>query len=420
MNYYSHLLVSLVSINILFAINVSDIRAESIHDDVDPLEISNSITLKDVIEQTYARDPRAELVENYQNNASAYRQLASRPYSAPLSLNVHYQSDRPISDQGLREWEADMNIPLWRWNQRSATKAVGKSYEEYSLAHAAILRLEVAGQVRELLWNLELAREIKNLAKQALDEAQELESDVAARERAGDLAEIDLLMAHNESLAKKLDYVTQNMEYLHVAEQYVGLTGLTIRPESFSEKQVESPDSYSEHPLMREIQARIARSQKQLDQLRTSKGQPVSLSIGARNEKGSATDTSITSVGVGINIPFDTNNFQRPMLIQAQTSLAELFAELKKLERFLDLQTHGAEHELETITKQLEVASQQQANARENLRMARAAFRAGELDVSQLLRVHIQMVTADQQLVIRQVEEKQAIARINQAWGVLP
>jgi len=390
------------------------------HEDHDPLEISTKLLLKDVLEHTLLRDPRNVLVEQYKDSADAYKQLASRPYAAPLGLDLHYQTDRLISDKGLREWEANLEIPLWRRGQRQAVQAIGTNYEKYIDIHSEVLRYEIAGLIRDILWELTIANERKNLAKQTLHKVRELEQEVFSRERAGDLAPIDKLLAHDETLAKQLEYVTQNMEYMHVAERYTALTGLTQRPAFFTEIRSTGEDSINEHPLIKEILVRIERAQHQLDQVRSSRGEPVHLTLGVRNEKGSVADVDITSVGIGIRVPLGSQHFQQPAMAQAKTTLAELLAEKIRIERALHIQIHNAEHELATVRQQLDVVRQRQATAQENLRMARAAFRAGELDVGQLLRVASQTAAAEMQFVIHQLEEKQAIARINQALGRLP
>jgi cobalt-zinc-cadmium efflux system outer membrane protein len=79
-----------------------------------------------------------------------------------------------------------------------------------------------------------------------------------------------------------------------------------------------------------------------------------------------------------------------------------------------------AQQALESAQAQLGVAQEQNALAQENLRLAQIAFDRGETDLVGLLRVQGLAFAAERQEKELSIMRQQAVARYNQALGVLP
>lgn len=390
------------------------------HSPGETIEPVSDLSLRDVVASALERDTRLPLTHVFQAQGKAYGATSSRPFSGPGSVQLRHQTDIFLAGRGVREWEASVEVPLWHAKQRDAASAVGASFEGYSEQYEAQIKLEVAGLVRQSIWDLALAEQRSKLAKQALDDAKELEREVAARVRAGDLSQNDLLLARDESLTKEYELVAVRVEYVHAGERYEALTGLSQRPEKITEKLSEHVSLGGGHPFLREMDRRIERARAQLELSRRSRGGPLYLTVGVRNDKASSAETSNTSVGLGIRVPFDAVTFQQPQLASAEAAIAELASERARLERQLLLDHHEAEHEIETAHLQSEISIEQNKVVQESLQKMRAAFKAGELDLNQLIRAQARAQAAERQLQLRRLEEQQAYAKFNQALGELP
>lgn len=388
--------------------------------EVDLVYVDHALSLHDVVQRTLERDPRTNFSGHYQKQGEALREQAARPYSSRPALNLRHQTDAIGNARGLREYEANVELPLWRPEQREATRNLARSTEQYANSQSLALQLTVAGLVRDNLWQLLLAEERLKLAQQAWETAKALEREVSIRVKAGDLAEKDILLAQDESLSKEDEYLAMRMELNHATERYESLTGLSERPANFTEIQSQQRVIVPEHPLLSETQQRIERSRAQAERVRSSRGEVTHLVLGVRNEKAATGESSQQSVGVGIRIPLDTTRFQATDMAVAALNVSEVEAERVHQLRQLELGLHEAGHELQAVRKALELAKEQSRVVHENHRLAQNAFKAGELDLAQYLRAQSRALAAERQLSLRLIQEQQAIARYNQAVGDIP
>lgn len=90
------------------------------------------------------------------------------------------------------------------------------------------------------------------------------------------------------------------------------------------------------------------------------------------------------------------------------------------MQRTLETALHEAEHNLYVSRQELSLIEQQQAIASENATLARKAYRLGELDLNQLLRLQLLAFEAERSLSSQQLQVQWNIAKYNQAVGVLP
>lgn len=378
------------------------------------------LSLKETVASALERDARLKLIENFRAQGQSYQTMAKRLYAGPAALDLHHQSDVVFDGPGLREWEANLEVPLWHWQQRRAAGELASHYSEYSEQYKAFILLQVTGAVRQSLWDLVLAEQRTKLAEQALGDANELVREVELRVKAGDISQNDLLIAKEEALSREYDLVAARIENTYAGEKYEALTGLSERPLNIQEAPAKNLKITDAHPFLREIDARIAQARSQLGLLKHSRGQQATLTLGARNEKAASNETDITSIGIGISLPFDTATFQQPAIANAEATVSELLSERIKLQRQLKLDHHKAEHELESARMQSEIANKKNKVVQESLRKIHAAFKAGELDLNRLIIAQGKAQAAEKQLQLRRLEEQRAISNLNQTLGELP
>ena len=393
-----------------------DSTAEHVH----PLLPSENLNLREVLETTYTRYPYLQSIQAHAVEAQALRQHASGLMPDNAALSLSYFNDRPASDQGMEEWEAGVDIPLWLPGQKKARTSLAKSADASSTAAAQALKLKVAGEVRDTLWMLAKQDNERTLAKQAWQAAQLLEKDVDRRFQAGELARSDLMLAQEETLLKHDAYLLADAELKHAQQRYMALTGLTNYPAIFTESRSPKTEIEASHPALTATQTLVEQAMAQARLVREESRDNPELTIGARRERGMTGEDYIDSLGIGVRLPFDSGKRSAARQAGAQRTLAEAEAQRDTLKRELLLNLHEAEHLLAISERELTLSEKRNHIAQDALRMAQIAFKAGEIDLADLVRIQTRAFAAEHSLSRIRLQLQHNIANYNQAVGELP
>ena len=379
-----------------------------------------SLTLSQVIDAAVDREPRSGIAAAVGQEAGAMRDRAGSILSGAPALSVLHHNDAPASANGVREWETGIELPLWRPGQRRASREVASRTQAVADSSRSALRYEVAGAVRQALWELAVADERVALAHRAWQTARALEADVRKRVRTGDLAQADLLLARDEALTKQDEYLSAAAELRQSESRYRTLTGLTVRPAQFAETRSRRSVIEPTHPLLTDARARVSRTRAELMHTERARGGSPQLIVGTRHEKTAVGADYETSLAIGFRIPFGTRTYNAPAVAAANTALAEADSRHQAQRRALELALSKAREQVQTLHAELALVREQHRLAQENLRMARIAFNVGEMDLTALLRVQARAFNAERNLSLRRVQLQHAVANYNQAVGVTP
>jgi len=356
--------------------------------------------------------------------AEAKKRVAAEGYrrswlSDSISVGVNYQNDRLLADQGLEELELGLNIPLKRWGAGDKANTLLLLAGQVLQHKQALLRLRLSGQVRESLWALIISHNDYELVAAAWQTAKRLEADVQKRVELGELAHRDLLLAQGESLARQGELFHALEIFEHAQYHYWALTGLKTVPQQFQEQLTVFHDDPLLHheQLLLLISARgQAQAQASLDRLE-SKGGP-ELQINLRQEQFDYQATSVKSIGVGVSLPLGGGAGERQIAAEGWVVVAEAERRLAEQRRLLKTELYHAEHALELSREALKVARQRYELSQQNVRLTVSAFRAGEVDLVELLRVKAQAFVVKRNLQLHQLQLQREISRLNQAAGV--
>lgn len=379
--------------------------------------VSAQLTLAMTVDAAMTQAPERLVPAAFQREADAVQRRSGSLLAGTPTVALTHQTDDYNSRQGLEEWEAALEMPLWRWGERQASRELAITLNVLTEAEAGALRLRVSGAVREALWELMLSEERMLLSEQAHRAAMALEQDVQRRVEAGDLARTDLLLIRDETLVKQDEYLQAAAEVRHARHRYALLTGLTERPAQINETLSVRKGVADDHPLLRVMRQRADRARAELAQSQQSGSEAPQLVLGTRRERGVAGEDYQTSIGVGVRIPFLDQTHHAPAVAAASRQLTEAESQWQMSRRELELAMHEAEHTLDSLWVALDLAQEQHRMASESLRMARIAFELGETDLVQLLRVQTRAFTAERTLGLRRLQLQQAIARYNQVAG---
>jgi len=205
--------------------------------------------------------------------ADAVRRQASAWTADDPALRLKGVSDRLTGDEGAYELEALVELPLWLPGQRRVRLELASSLGLRAEALARLVRWEVAGTVRDAVWAAKLAEVQLQQARAAYEAAQGLESVVAKRYDAGELARLDLLTAQQETLARQAELSAARADWEQTQAVYAQITGRLRLPEppnwptALPAVVSQRPEAYSDHPLLAEADAALARARAERAQV---------------------------------------------------------------------------------------------------------------------------------------------------------
>lgn len=393
-------------------------EVEVAHHDV--LKVDPGISLRQVLEQTVGRNPQRYRLQARGLETAARHAAADTLFPRSPALALSHQNDALGSGRGEREWQADVELPLWHSGQRAARAAVAENADNELQAGHERLLLEVAGQLREAVWDVKLMEGEWALAESRRQTAIALQRDVEQRLAAGELARTDLLLIRQETLQADAEAVRTEAELNHARHRYTLLTGLQRMPAQVEEVQSSRTDFDQTHALLHEAESQVKLAERERELTGLESREPLQLVVNARSLRGAFDNAYNDSVGLSLRIPLTTANQLAPQLAAADMRVAEAVTTRERLRYQLESAMHEADHQLLVTRAELEIAGSRQALASENLRLAEKAFKLGESDLVDLLRVRAQAYEAERTLQLQKLELQRDIARYNQAVGELP
>jgi outer membrane protein, heavy metal efflux system len=385
-----------------------------------PIDVDRGLAWDTVLARALVHYPQYVELEAREREADALRRRARSWFASRPSVMLGYRSDSPLDNYGLAEYDTMLNLPLWRFGERRAAGIIGERAAGGAAAAQAALRWEVAGALREVLWNIESAVNGIELAGEALDVAADIERIVARRHEVGDLPLEDALLAQTEVLERRTALIERQAELVDAEFAYELLTMLPARPPAFVEAVPERRVLASSHPLLAlaEAELELARAQLELT-AREAKGAPT-LSIGPRRQRDPLTPFFTDSVGVEMTVPFGGEAHMDAATAAAHRRVTEAQARRSMMERRLHADLHEALHSLDTAESALALAEERAELAERHRRMGQTAFEQGEIALLDLLRRNESALRAAREARALEVLRGRSLAAANQALGVLP
>lgn len=385
-----------------------------------PLTVDTKLALTDVVDVALAAFPAALEQAARSDEAVAWRARSRSLFSAQPALSLRYQTDRFGDDFGLQEIESGIQVALWKWGQRRAARGLGNALKDEASASELALRWEVSGLLRLLLWEIAEAERSVVRAAESADVAARLEAAVARRHALGDVAERDLLLARGEALDSASALTTARARLVDAERAYRSVTGMDRRPEIATEAR--SPlDSITEaHPALQLARAALARSESARTLARRTGTAAPTLMIGPRRERSTFAQPFEDSIGVFLTIPFGGRSHVDTAVAAAGRQVAAARAELRRVERALDLALHEAEHSLAVARENRQRADDRAALARRGYAMGETAYAAGEIGLVELLALRSARIVAADRADMLAIEVNRQIALYNHAVGELP
>ena len=385
--------------------------------------LSGSVSLKDVFDTAWQRQPEAQALQSRRDAAQAQAKAASMLSPEPPSLEISQRSDRMTGNSGAREAEVGIAIPIWLPGQRTASADLAQA--EISLVERTLLasQLRLASSVRDAWWGWLRARVDTDLASEQLVNAQRLAADVAKRTNAGDLAKSDQHQAEGAVAAAQAHAAQAQAAAAAALAQVMALTGKTAPPDltvnAAGEPTPSSGPSVG-HPLLAELEDRITMAERTAQLISTQKRSNPELTVATTRGRGAFGERYGQTVLVGIRVPFGAGPRHDARIATAQAEAIEVQSRLILERDRIQADQRGAASRLDAARTQLDAAQRRARLANESRGFFDKSFRLGETDLPTRLRVEAEATEATRQAARSQIDLASAISAWRQSLGLLP
>ena len=383
-------------------------------------DVDRSLTLPRLVDETYDRLQEQDLVEALAAQTKALQRLGNAWFGGAPTAYGSYRSDQPYKDTGTVEGEVGLNLTLPNWGQRSTAKQMASEASQVQAARTRALHLEVAGLVREAVWNLRLARNRFHFAETALAASRKLLVAVEKRVAKGDLARSNLALAKADVLQKEGEY-SRSTALVHQAEStYRNLTGHDRLPADAAETQSSIDSITPGHPVLAAARAQYGLASASLEWTRAKgAGNPI-LGFGIRRERPDRNQPYANSAIISLSIPLGTGTYSARGIAEAGVARSEALMRYRRVKRQLEVGLSHARDNLLADRAELGAARERARLATQYLDMNRKAFASGEIDLFTLLRIQSETQAASLDAAQRAILLNRDTARYNQASGVMP
>ena len=371
-------------------------------------------------EAAFERHPDRDLAVSERAVGDALNLKARQWLANDPSANLKYQTDAAGSDNGYREWEGGVDLPLWWPGQRDRYRQEAEHSLSLAKAMAAAKKLEAAGEVRLRLWDVALATAKREQTSQSLDTAGELLRDVTRRVAAGELPRSDSLLAE-KTLLREEDALQQAENRLRQnLGRFEAYTGVQGNVEAEPEQATTPTELNEQHPMLQLARYQMDKSRAHHERVRGERRIGPNVWLGGKSTRPISGMDYDDSVGVELSIPFGTTAHAAPAQAEAGQELAESTAAYGRMHHELEEALHEAGLEQERTASAYVRAERRKNLAEESLKLSRRAFDLGETDLVRLLQAQADANEARQDLLLSRLQRDRAIALLNQAQGVLP
>jgi cobalt-zinc-cadmium efflux system outer membrane protein len=385
-----------------------------------PLELDSALGWDDLIDASLATHPRRSELAARESEAAAWAERGKSWLAAVPAFYMSYLSDRSLDDNGLREYEGGLELPLWHAGQRDAVQGVASTATAESAAVATALRLEIAGLLRAVLWDIEAFDNDAAAAREVLVVADDLLRAVERRNMRGDLPLADVLLARADRLEKQQAIVAFEAQLRDAERAYRSLTGLDRRPAVFAEQRSAREDLESSHPLVVLAVAAVERARANFELVDREARGTMTLRVGPNRQQDPFSDFYTDSLSLAVRVPIGGGSHGVTQRASATRLIADAEAQRGQLLRRLELDLHEAEHALSVLEDTLALAQQRRDLAVRQAQMAQSAFGQGEIELRELLRIQQAAQSAERDVRHFTIERQRTISALNQALGETP
>ena len=383
-------------------------------------------TLKQALDAAWVRQPEAASSDLHKQAAEGRKAAAQSWTVEPPSLEVSAKTDRLNRNDGSRELEIGVAVPLWLPGERSRSLALAEAEAGAVDSRTAATQWRLAGALRDAWWGLHRARVEVVLARARQDSAAQLARDVARRVAAGDLAKADQHQTDGALAAAQAELAASQAAQIQAEQALRSLTaeapaqGLIDAPEAAASVVPDDTEATPNHPALRELSDRALRAERARDLAGVQQRANPELTLASTRDRGAFGERYGQTGTLGLRFPLGSSGNNQAKRATAGAELIEAQTQLALERQRLSGELAGAKARLVAAQASAEAANRRAALARETRGFIEKSFRAGETDLPSRLRVELEAFEAERQSTLARLNVNQAISALNQALGLLP
>ncbi len=373
------------------------------------------VSLRQALDAAWALSPAARAATSRQAELQARAGAARALLSGSPSATLAHRTDRLQTNAGLREYEAEVGLPLWNPGMRQATQRQVAADTALLDQQNTLARLKLAGELREAAGQLAALQAEHALAARKLDEANRLAGDTERRVKSGDTARVDLLQTQGAARQAESALAQADAALSRARGHWRSLTGLNADP-AWSEQ----PGTAADHPGLLAAQAQVRSAQTRLALTDADRRDPMELGVGVTRERAAAGAPGETTMRFALRIPFGGDTRNAAKLAAARAELDAAQAEADARQRQIDAERESAQVQLDAARRNEVLTAQRAALAGQAQALIAKAHQLGEADLPTRMRADNDKYDADLALARARIDTLRAIAQLNQAFGLLP
>lgn len=384
---------------------------------------TGAASLKEVFETAWQRQPEARALQSRRDAAQAQAKVAGLLSPEAPSLEISQRSDQATGNNGVRETEVGIAVPLWLPGQRTASAELAQAEISFVERRVLASQLRLASSVRDAWWSWQRAQVDAELAREQLTNARRLAADVAKRTQAGDLARSDQHQAEGAVAAAEALAAQAQAASAVASAQLAALMGGVAAPEAIHNGTGEPspvPSQTASHPLLAELEDRIAVAERTANLINTQKRANPELTLATTRDRGAFGERYGQTVLIGVRVPFGAGPRYDARVATAQAEAIEVQSQLTLERDRIQADQRGAASRVEAARTQLDAAQRRARLARESRGFFDKSFRLGETDLPTRLRIEAEAVEAERQEARSRIDLASAISAWRQSLGLLP
>ena len=383
-------------------------------------------TLRQALDAAWEISSQSRSLDNRRSELAAKEKAAgSWIFGEPVAA-LAQRTDRLNKNDGFRELEAEIELPLWNRGVRAATQADVAAQRLGFDGQFALSKLKLAGELRALAASAASAQVELDLNKRKLLEANALTQDLMRRVKAGENARVDALQTQVLVQQAQAAMAQAEGQLARLQSHWRSLTGLaTVAPleeklAPIATNEFISAPVSADHPALRQSQAQLSGAQAKLALVNADKRDPMSVGVGIARERGSFAASNETTLRIALRIPLGGDNRNAPRQAAARAELDASQADLDALQRQLLAEVAAANAELLAARNAQIAASERVRLSTEVQTLITKSWRLGDSDLPTRLRADNEQFEASLSQARADIDVQRAIANLNQAHGVFP
>lgn len=383
------------------------------------------LDLRQVFDAAWARQPEALALQAHRDAARARQKAAQAWTPEPAALELSNKTDRLNRNQGARELEVGVAVPLWLPGERSKSAALADAEGAAIESRASAAQLRVAAAVRDAWWQWQRTRIEAESARDQLDNTRRIAADVARRTRAGDLARADQHQADGAVAAAESGLAQAEAALAAARQQLRALAGRApAATETAGAAAEPDPGTASAetdaHPALQELRDRAAVAEGSAALAAAQSRANPELMLATTRDRGAFGESSQQTLTLGVRIPFGGGPRHDARSASARAEATEAQAQLALERERLGAEREAARVRVDASRTQLAAAERRATLARESRGFFEKSFRLGETDLPTRLRIEAEAAEAERQAARTRIELAAAISAWRQALGLMP